>query len=89
MIEALDPEAPEEVRASIARLRHLSIVFVYLEVDRPSVSPDHWVYLPEKHLKVHRISEFKNFSEETAPSGKTSSKRACLQWKHLSASLRS
>ncbi|HKE00001.1 MAG TPA: FAD-dependent oxidoreductase [Planctomycetota bacterium] len=71
MIEAMDPEAPEDVRASIARLRHLSIVFVYLEVGRPSVTPDHWVYLPEKHLKVHRISEFKNFSEETGPRDKT------------------
>ncbi len=31
----------------------------------------HWVYLPEEHLTVHRISEFKNFSPECAPPGKT------------------
>ena len=40
-------------------------------LDRDSVTPDHWVYLPEKHLTVHRICEFKNFSETTCPAGKT------------------
>jgi UDP-galactopyranose mutase len=35
------------------------------------VSPDSWVYLPEKHLTVHRIAEFKNFSPHCAPAGKT------------------
>jgi protoporphyrinogen oxidase len=37
----------------------------------PSVTPDHWVYLPEKHLTIHRISEFKNFSDDAAPGDKT------------------
>src|SRR5690606_2176378 len=32
---------------------------------------DSWVYLPEKHLTVHRISEFKNFSPHCAPKDKT------------------
>jgi protoporphyrinogen oxidase len=49
----------------------VSIVFVYLKLDRPSVSPDSWVYLPEKHLTIHRIAEFKNFSPNCAPAGKT------------------
>ncbi len=62
-VEALHPKPAPEVLAVIPKLRHLGIVFVYLEVDVPSVSPDHWVYLPEKHLTVHRISEFKNFSD--------------------------
>ena len=70
MLEAMEP-APEDVRAAIAKLRYLSIVFVYLEVARPIVTPDHWVYLPEKHLRIHRISEFKNFSEETGPADRT------------------
>jgi protoporphyrinogen oxidase len=71
MIEAMEPAAPDDVAAAIAKLRYLSIVFVYLEVARPLVTPDHWVYLPEDHLKVHRISEFKNFSEETGPKDRT------------------
>lgn len=71
MIESLEPGPPEEIRQAISKLRYLSIVFVYLEVSRPVVTTDHWVYLPEKHLKVHRISEFKNFSEETGPKDRT------------------
>ena len=71
LLETLRPEIGPEVRQAIANLRYLGIVFVYLEVDLPTVSPDHWVYLPEKHLTVHRISEFKNFSDSSAPGDKT------------------
>ena len=38
------------------------------------MSPDHWVYLPSKELiGIHRISEFKNFSDESRP-------RATRRW---------
>ena len=67
LLEALEPSIGSEVRDSISKLDYSCIVFVYLEVDKPSVSPAHWVYLPEKHLTVHRISEFKNFSDDAAP----------------------
>jgi protoporphyrinogen oxidase len=71
LLEALRPAIGDAERQAISKLRYLGIVFVYLEVDEPSVSPDHWVYLPEKHLTVHRISEFKNFSDADAPGDKT------------------
>jgi protoporphyrinogen oxidase len=71
MLEALRPAIGEDVRAAIGKLKYSCIVFVYLEVEQPSVSPDHWVYLPEKHLTIHRISEFKNFSDDAAPGEST------------------
>ncbi len=71
MVKALNPAAPSEVIAAAEQLKHLSIVFVYLKLNRKSVSPDSWVYLPERKLKVHRISEFRNFSPHCAPAGKT------------------
>ena len=71
LLEALDPAIEQETKDAIAALRYIGIVFVYLEIDKPTVSPDHWVYLPEKHLTVHRISEFKNFSDASAPGDKT------------------
>lgn len=71
LLETLQPEIGQTERDAIANLRYIGIVFVYLEVDTPTVSPDHWVYLPEKHLTVHRISEFKNFSDASAPGDKT------------------
>lgn len=71
LLETFQPAIGPEVHESIAKLRYLGIVFVYLEVQQPTVSPDHWVYLPEKHLTVHRISEFKNFSDADAPGDRT------------------
>ncbi len=71
LLETFSPEIGPDVKQAIAKLRYLAIVFVYLEVDQPTVSPDHWVYLPEKHLTVHRISEFKNFSDNVAPDDST------------------
>ena len=71
VLEAFSPRIDSEVETAIANLQYSAIVFIYLEVDKASVTPDHWVYLPEKHLTIHRISEFKNFSDDTAPGDKT------------------
>ncbi len=71
LVHLLDPPPGEEVLEACSNLRYIGIVFVYLVLDKPSVSPDSWIYLPEKHLTVHRISEFRNFSPGNAPPGKT------------------
>jgi protoporphyrinogen oxidase len=71
VVEMLDPPAPAAVLKAAHDLQHKAIVFVYLMLDKPQVTPDHWVYLPEKHLTIHRISEFKNFAESMCPDGKT------------------
>jgi protoporphyrinogen oxidase len=71
LAKSLTPAAPKHVTDAIKALQYISIVFVYLKLARPGVSPDSWVYLPEKHLTVHRIAEFKNFSPHCAPQDKT------------------
>ncbi len=71
LVEMLDPPAPREALDAARDLKHKAILFVYLMLAREQVTPDHWVYLPEKHLTVHRISEFKNFATSTCPQGKT------------------
>ncbi len=71
LAKALTPAAPPEILRGADSLEYISIVFVYLKLARKSVSPDSWVYLPEKHLTVHRIAEFRNFSPHCAPEGKT------------------
>lgn len=71
MIDLFDPPPPPEVVESCKELKYKAIVFAFLALDREKVTDDHWIYLPEKHLRVHRISEFKNFSERCAPPGKT------------------
>lgn len=71
LIDLMDPAAPDDVLRARRSLRYKAIVFVFLALDRDKVTDDHWIYLPEQHLKVHRISEFKNFSEHCAPPGRT------------------
>jgi len=71
LARSVRPGPPAEVLAAIGGLEYVSIIFVYLRVAKPQVSPDSWLYLPEHHLTVHRISEFKNFSPAAAPPGKT------------------
>lgn len=71
IVKLVEPAAPKEVVAACDALKHRSMVFVYLILNRPQLTPDHWLYIPEDSLTVHRISEFKNFSKETAPPDKT------------------
>jgi len=71
LLQCLEPEPPQEVTSAAKRLGYVSIVFVYLKLSKPQVSPDSWIYLPQKSLRVHRISEFKNFSKLCAPPDKT------------------
>ncbi len=71
VIDLLDPAPPEEVLQSRRSLRYKAIVFVMLALERDKVTDDHWIYLPEQHLRVHRVSEFKNFSESSCPPGMT------------------
>jgi protoporphyrinogen oxidase len=71
LARSVRPPAPDHVKRAISSLRYVSIVFVYLRLAKPHVSPDSWLYLPERHLTVHRISEFKNFSPQAAPADKT------------------
>lgn len=65
------PGLSAEASDAAAGLATIGIVFVYLEVERASVMPDHWVYLPSSELAVHRVSEFKNFSDAAAPGDRT------------------
>lgn len=71
LARALDPAPGPAVRADAARLAHRAVRFAHLEVARPKVSDNHWIYLPERHLSVHRVTEFKNFCAEGAPADRT------------------
>ena len=67
----IKPGVPQEILDCLGRLRHRSMIFVYLILDRPKLTDDHWIYLPEATLITHRLSEFKNFSPDAAPADKT------------------
>lgn len=72
LVKLLRPEPPAAVLAAANALDYRAMIFVFLEIDKPSVTQDHWVYFPDPQIVFNRISEMKNFSEDAAPSGKTS-----------------
>lgn len=68
----LDPEIPQEVNEAIKRLRHRSQVYVFITLNRDSVTKDQWIYFPSTNVPISRMSEMRNFSKDMSPEGKTS-----------------
>jgi protoporphyrinogen oxidase len=71
LVQLLDPAPPEAVLQAARSLAYRAMIFLFLEIDKPQVTDDHWVYFPGPML-FNRISEMKNFSEDAVPEGKTS-----------------
>jgi protoporphyrinogen oxidase len=67
----LAPAPPGGVMEANRALKHIAVVMIIFDVAREKVTDDHWIYLPEHDLTVHRISEFKNFSETCCPPDRT------------------
>jgi len=68
----MQPAAPSVVLRAADRLQYRAMVFLYLMLDKPRVTDDHWIYFPAKEDIFNRISEIRNFSEDTVPDGQTS-----------------
>jgi protoporphyrinogen oxidase len=58
------PDAPEQVIEATNQLKFRNTILVYLEVDHPALFPDNWLYIHSPHLKVGRITNFRNWSPE-------------------------
>ena len=55
-----------------AGLRWRAQVYLFLTLDKEQVTPDNWIYFPNKDIPFGRTSEMKNFSKDMCPEGKTS-----------------
>jgi protoporphyrinogen oxidase len=53
------------------KLRYRSLIFLLLQLRRPQVTPNHWIYFPDPECIFQRSTEFGNFSPALAPAGKT------------------
>ena len=71
-LDLLDPPPPSNVLKARDALRYRSQVYVFLTLDRETVTDDQWIYFPSKNIPIGRMSEMKNFSKEMSPAGKTS-----------------
>ena len=69
LIQALQPHAPAEVRATAARMRYRDLVIVTVMLDRERVTDQTWIYFPEKDIPFGRLHEPTNWSAAMAPPG--------------------
>lgn len=69
-IQLTNPKEDYLINA-ISNLKFRSIIFVYIIINKPKVTDDHWVYFPEKDVITNRTTEYKNFSLNNAPENKT------------------
>ncbi len=61
-----------DVKRALAGLTYMDIIFVYVFLNRPQLSNDHWLYFPDPDIVFNRAVEFSNWSPEMCPAGKTS-----------------
>ncbi len=73
LIRAMDPPAPEAVRAAAEALRYRDFLTVVLIVNRATTFPDTWIYIHEPDVRVGRIQNFKNWSPDLVPDAARSS----------------
>lgn len=71
LVGALRPAPPPEVIEAAQGLRFRDLVVVFLTLDRPQVTPDHWIYFSSDDVFFGRIHEPKNWSAAMAPEDRT------------------
>lgn len=62
LVNALSPRAPQDVIDAANALLYRGLITINLKLNCPSISPDHWIYIHEKKVKVLRIGNMNNFS---------------------------
>ncbi len=72
LVRGMQPVAPPAVLDAADRLKYRAMVFLYIMLDKPAVTDDHWIYFPAQEDVFNRVSEMRNFSEDTVPEGQTS-----------------
>ncbi|RAI32165.1 NAD(P)/FAD-dependent oxidoreductase [Rhodoplanes serenus] len=72
LAELVDKIRPRPISTFQARaLRYRDFLTVALMVDQPDLFPDNWIYVHDPAVKVGRIQNFRSWSPEMVPSGKT------------------
>jgi len=72
LVKLLQPAPPDEVLEAANSLDYRAMIFAFVEIDKPGISDDHWIYFPDPKIIFNRVSEMRNFSADAVPPGKTS-----------------
>lgn len=67
----LQEKRDSQIEKSFKKNQYMDIIFVYVFLDQPQVSNDHWLYFPDKDIPFNRSVEFKSWSKKMAPKNKT------------------
>lgn len=70
-VQSLRPLPPDYVLEAASRLRSRDLVTVTLMINRPRVTDQTWIYVPEKTIPFGRIHEPTNWSRSMAPDGQS------------------
>jgi len=71
LVEAMDPPAPDEVRAAAGALGYRDFLTVALVVPASTAFPDNWIYVHQREVKVGRIQNFGAWSPYMVKEGRT------------------
>lgn len=71
-IKLLKPIPPEVIFDALKNFKYRSQVYLFITLDKESLTKDQWIYLPKKEIPFARVSEMRNFSDKLSPIGKTS-----------------
>lgn len=72
LVRSFDPPAPAAVIEASRHLAFRDLIVVDVCFDRPPITKDTWIYVPEAHISFGRIHEPTNWSADMSPAGKTS-----------------
>jgi protoporphyrinogen oxidase len=67
LIRILEPSAPEDVLIAGDQLKYRDFLTVVIILNQKDVFPDNWIYIHEPNVKLGRIQNFKNWSEDMVP----------------------
>jgi protoporphyrinogen oxidase len=68
LIRRMDPAPPEYLREAADMFHYRDFLMVALVLPVREVFPDNWIYIHEPSVRVGRIQNFKNWSQEMVPS---------------------
>lgn len=67
LVRKLSPAPPAHVSAAADKLQYRDFLTVVLIVNRRDLFPDNWIYIHDPEVKVGRVQNFKNWSQDMVP----------------------
>ena len=71
-IKLLESQPQKYIIEAQDKLLYRSQVYLFITLDKISVTNDQWIYFPNTEIPIGRMSEMRNFSSKMSPEGKTS-----------------